>query len=93
MPGAVVALGAADGDRVEAGRSIVTVEAMKMEHAVLAPHSGVLRLDVAVGAQVRQGQVLARIEPEAAIDAAPITTAAGDPGATAASAPHEGAPA
>jgi len=31
--------------------------------------------------------------PEAAIDAAPITTAAGDPGATAASAPHEGAPA
>lgn len=93
MPGAVVALGAADGDRVEAGRSIVTVEAMKMEHAVLAPHSGVLRLDVAVGAQVRQGQVLARIEPEAAIDAAPTTTAAGDPGATTASAPHEGAPA
>lgn len=93
MPGAVVALGAADGDRVEAGRSIVTVEAMKMEHVVLAPHSGVLRLDVAVGAQVRQGQVLARIEPEPAIADDPPTTAAGDPGATTASAPHEGAPA
>ncbi|MDO8336812.1 MAG: acetyl-CoA carboxylase biotin carboxyl carrier protein subunit, partial [Microcella sp.] len=107
MPGAVVALGAADGDRVEAGRPIVTVEAMKMEHAVLAPHPGVVRLEVAVGDQVRQGQVVARIELEpsdpaeqpgthaadAAIAADPPTTAAGDPGATTASAPHEGAPA
>ncbi len=64
MPGAVVALGAADGARVEAGQPVVTVEAMKMEHAVLAPHAGVLRLEVAVGDQVRQGQVVARIEPE-----------------------------
>ncbi len=64
MPGAVVALGAVDGERVESGQPVVTVEAMKMEHAVLAPHSGVVRLEVAVGDQVRQGQVVARIEPE-----------------------------
>lgn len=64
MPGAVVALGAADGDRVDTGQPVVTVEAMKMEHAVLAPHAGVVRLEVAVGDQVRQGQVVARIEPE-----------------------------
>lgn len=61
MPGAVVATHAADGDVVEAGARIVTIEAMKMEHPVLAPHGGVVRLDVAVGDQVRRDQVLAHV--------------------------------
>ena len=61
MPGAVVALHVADGADVAAGDRIVTIEAMKMEHPVLAPHDGVVRLDVAVGDQVRRDQVLARV--------------------------------
>jgi acetyl-CoA/propionyl-CoA carboxylase biotin carboxyl carrier protein len=61
MPGAVVALHAADGARVAAGDRIVTIEAMKMEHPVIAPHAGVLRIDVAVGDQVRRDQVLAHV--------------------------------
>ncbi|MET0734455.1 MAG: biotin carboxylase N-terminal domain-containing protein [Microbacterium sp.] len=61
MPGAVVAVHAADGDRVSTGDRIVTIEAMKMEHPVTAPHDGILRLDVAVGEQVRRDQVLAHV--------------------------------
>ena len=40
MPGTVVAVHVADGDDVEAGQTIVTVEAMKMEHRITAPISG-----------------------------------------------------
>jgi acetyl-CoA/propionyl-CoA carboxylase biotin carboxyl carrier protein len=61
MPGSVVAVGVGDGDRVEGGAVVVTVEAMKMEHALSAPVSGVVELLVAVGDQVKVGQPLARI--------------------------------
>lgn len=61
MPGAVVAVHALDGAVVAAGDRIVTIEAMKMEHPVVAPHGGVVRLDVAVGDQVRRDQVLAHV--------------------------------
>jgi acetyl-CoA/propionyl-CoA carboxylase biotin carboxyl carrier protein len=61
MPGAVVAVGVADGDQVEAGTVVVTVEAMKMEHALAAPVAGVVELVVSAGEQVKVGQVLARI--------------------------------
>ena len=40
---------------------MVTVEAMKMEHALTAPVDGVVELLVAVGDQVKVGQPLARI--------------------------------
>ncbi len=61
MPGAVVAVEVADGDHVEAGSVVVTVEAMKMEHALAAPVDGVVELMVSAGDQVKVGQVLARI--------------------------------
>jgi acetyl-CoA/propionyl-CoA carboxylase biotin carboxyl carrier protein len=61
MPGAVVAIGVADGARVSAGAVVVAVEAMKMEHALTAPVDGVVELLVAVGDQVKVGQPLARI--------------------------------
>ena len=61
MPGSVVAVGVADGDRVDAGTVVVTVEAMKMEHALTAPVDGVVELLVAVGDQVKVGQPLAKI--------------------------------
>jgi acetyl-CoA/propionyl-CoA carboxylase biotin carboxyl carrier protein len=61
MPGSVVAVGLADGGTATAGSVVVTVEAMKMEHAISAPVSGVVELLVAVGDQVKVGQPLARI--------------------------------
>lgn len=70
MPGAVVAVHVADGDRVAAGDRVVTIEAMKMEHPVLAPHDGIVRLDVAPGDQVRRDQVLAHVSPAAGSDPA-----------------------
>ncbi|MDG4667836.1 biotin carboxylase N-terminal domain-containing protein [Mycobacterium sp. 236(2023)] len=69
MPGAVVAVGVEDGATVTAGTVVVTVEAMKMEHALSAPVDGVVELLVGAGEQVKVGQVLARItatkEPQA----------------------------
>ena len=60
MPGSVVAVGV-DGDAVATGDVVVTVEAMKMEHALASPVDGVVELLVAVGDQVKVGQPLARI--------------------------------
>jgi len=61
MPGSVVAVGVDDGQSVQAGTVVVTVEAMKMEHALSAPVDGAVELLVAVGDQVKVGQPLARI--------------------------------
>lgn len=61
MPGSVVAVGAADGATVEAGAVVVAVEAMKMEHSLRSPVAGVVEVLVAVGDQVKVGQLLARI--------------------------------
>jgi biotin carboxyl carrier protein len=64
MPGAVLAVHAAVGDAVTPGDPIVTLEAMKMEHAVVATIAGHLgELLVAPADQVTRGQRLATIEP------------------------------
>ncbi|MDR3662460.1 MAG: biotin carboxylase N-terminal domain-containing protein, partial [Mycobacterium sp.] len=42
MPGSVVRVGAAVGDQVTAGQPLIWLEAMKMEHTIAAPDSGVL---------------------------------------------------
>ena len=63
MPGRVVAVHAAPGSTVEVGAPIVTIEAMKMEHAAIAPASGtVSEVLVAVGDQIRRGDVVAIVE-------------------------------
>lgn len=61
MPGSVVAVGVSDGDEVAAGTVVVAVEAMKMEHSLTAPVDGVVELHVAVGDQVKVGQLLAKV--------------------------------
>ncbi len=63
MPGTVVTVQVQDGAAVEPGQPLVTVEAMKMEHSMLASVAGTVTIHVAVGDQVRQGQVVATIEP------------------------------
>jgi propionyl-CoA carboxylase alpha chain len=63
MPGGVVLVAVARGDRVEAGTVLVTLEAMKMEHVVRAPMAGtVAEIHVAVGDQVDTGDILVVIE-------------------------------
>ncbi|MFD4183187.1 acetyl/propionyl/methylcrotonyl-CoA carboxylase subunit alpha [Rhodococcus sp. NPDC058514] len=65
MPGAVIRLGAAQGDSVTQGQPILWLEAMKMEHTITAPATGVLALlSVSVGQQVDVGSVLAIVEAE-----------------------------
>jgi len=62
MPGTVVAVPVADGDTIEEGEVIVTIEAMKMEQHLTAPMTGVVRLGLRPGDLVRRDQVLATIE-------------------------------
>ncbi|OBF44609.1 pyruvate carboxylase [Mycolicibacterium peregrinum] len=55
----VVTVNVTEGDAVEAGQSIATIEAMKMEAAITAPESGtVTRIAVAPTAQVEGGDLL-----------------------------------
>jgi acetyl-CoA/propionyl-CoA carboxylase, biotin carboxylase, biotin carboxyl carrier protein len=61
MPGMVVAVSVNDGAEVDEGTVVLTVEAMKMEHALAAPVAGVVELLVAAGDLVKVGQPLARI--------------------------------
>ena len=65
MPGAVFKVVASEGDRVEAGESIIILEAMKMEIAVQAVHAGsILEILVKPGEQVTTGQILATMAVE-----------------------------
>lgn len=62
MPGTVVRIadGLAAGSAVEAGQPLIWLEAMKMEHRILAPASGTLTaLHAAPGLQVEVGALLA----------------------------------
>jgi biotin carboxyl carrier protein len=46
----------------------MTLEAMKMEHGLLAPFDGVVaQLNAAAGGQVREGVILAHIKPAGAV--------------------------
>jgi acetyl-CoA carboxylase carboxyltransferase component len=57
--GVVIALGGEPDEPVRAGAVLVVLEAMKMEHEVLALADGVVsRVEVAVGDTVAEGQVL-----------------------------------
>jgi propionyl-CoA carboxylase alpha chain len=60
MPGTVIAVHVHKGEDVEAGRPVLVLEAMKMQHTVTAPHAGtVTTMTVRVGDQVAAGEVLA----------------------------------
>ena len=66
MPGRIVLLRGAEGDRVEAGQELGVMEAMKMELALKAPADGtVVELRVAMGDFVEGDAVLIRLEIEA----------------------------
>ena len=59
MPGLVVRVAVAAGQRVDAGTGVVVVEAMKMENELRAPRAGVVEtVHVAVGQAVEKGAPL-----------------------------------
>ena len=63
MPGAVIALIAVEGAKVEKGTPLLILEAMKMEHTITAPASGtVKRFCFRVGDQVGDGDELVEFE-------------------------------
>jgi 3-methylcrotonyl-CoA carboxylase alpha subunit len=65
MPGRVTAVEVSQGEKVAKGQRLLTLEAMKMEHALTAPFDGmVAELSAAPGAQVTEGQLLVKVEPE-----------------------------
>ncbi|WDG29519.1 acety-l/propionyl-CoA carboxylase subunit alpha [Streptomyces sp. CA-278952] len=78
MPGTVVRLaeGLAAGAPVEAGQPLIWLEAMKMEHRILAPASGTLTaLHAAPGLQVEVGALLAVVQEDPAAIPVPEETA------------------
>ena len=65
MPGRVVSVHCAAGEAVSAGDRLAVLEAMKMEHTLVAPRDGVVaELLVAAGDQVEAGAALVRLEEE-----------------------------
>ena len=69
MPGTVVAVLAENGEHVAEGRTVVTVEAMKMEHPITATLPGTVTVLVGVGDRVKVDQVVATIETDDTGDA------------------------
>ena len=64
MPGRIIAVEVAAGDAVTKGQKLVTLEAMKMEHSLIAPFDGlVAELNAEAGAQVQVDALLVRIDP------------------------------
>jgi len=62
MPGTVVKLHVVHGEQVHVGQPLVALEAMKMEHVLVATYDGTVELLVAEGDLVAADEVLARIE-------------------------------
>jgi biotin carboxyl carrier protein len=63
LPGLVVAVEVSEGDEVEEGHPLLTIEAMKMQNEVRAPRSGrVIEIAVRSGQAVATGAALLRLE-------------------------------
>ncbi|MGE5650188.1 MAG: acetyl/propionyl/methylcrotonyl-CoA carboxylase subunit alpha [Bacillota bacterium] len=66
MNGQVVSVQVLDGEEVQAGQTLLVIEAMKMEHSVVAPFAGKLAgVYVKVGDQVAPGRVLVELAANA----------------------------
>ena len=63
MPGLIVELHVAEGDRVREGEKLLTTEAMKMLNVVVAPSDGVVkRLPLTAGVEVAAGDLVCELE-------------------------------
>ncbi|TRZ71667.1 MAG: hypothetical protein D4R95_06390 [Actinobacteria bacterium] len=67
LVGTIVKIGVASGQKVSVGVEMIIIESMKMEHPIVADCSGVLNeILVTVGQTVTVGQVLVRVDEDAA---------------------------
>ncbi|MDC9837253.1 acetyl/propionyl/methylcrotonyl-CoA carboxylase subunit alpha [Rhizobium binxianense] len=65
MPGLVISVDVAEGDRVARGDRLLTVEAMKMEHSLRAPFDGIVeKLQVSSGIRVSENQLVVTVVKE-----------------------------
>ncbi|MGA1053626.1 MAG: biotin/lipoyl-containing protein, partial [Ilumatobacteraceae bacterium] len=65
LPGTVIAVHVAAGDRVEEGRLLMVVEAMKMEHKIVAAGAAtVTEVRFSVGDRVDSGDLLVALDGE-----------------------------
>ncbi|NND91360.1 MAG: biotin/lipoyl-binding protein, partial [Granulosicoccus sp.] len=63
MPGRIVAIQCATGDRIRAGQPLIIMEAMKMELALCCERDGVVEsIPVRVDEQISQGREVLRLE-------------------------------
>ncbi len=63
IQGTIAAITVAVGDEVRQGQQVAVVEAMKMEHVIVAPHDGIVRgVTMAAGDVVREGFPIVFIE-------------------------------
>ena len=63
MPGKITAILVSQGEKVEEGQPLLTLEAMKMEHTLTSPRSGVVgSFDIQTGQQVMEQELLMKIE-------------------------------
>jgi acetyl/propionyl-CoA carboxylase alpha subunit len=66
MPGLVLRVLVREGEAVRTHQTLVVIEAMKMEHAIEAPHDGIVKkLHCAEGGRVTEGQLLVELEEAA----------------------------
>lgn len=63
MPGNIITVSVAEGDRVLRGQPLLVIEAMKMEQTLSAPFDGIVaELRASPGSQAAEGSLLVRIE-------------------------------
>lgn len=66
MPGKILSVHVRSGERVSAGDRLLVMEAMKMEHRIVAPFAATIaEIAVSDGGQVQEGSLLLKLEPEA----------------------------
>ncbi len=71
MPGLITSVAVRAGDKVVAGQTLLTLEAMKMEHAIAAPSDGVVAaVNFKAGDQVKEGDELAALDSAQAMETA-----------------------
>jgi 3-methylcrotonyl-CoA carboxylase alpha subunit len=75
MPGLVIDIRVSPGQHVDVGETLMVMEAMKMEHIISAPSTGIVHVIlVATGQQVDNGAVLLTMEASEAAQEVPSTT-------------------
>ncbi len=67
LAGVVVNVPVSVGDRIEAGQTLLVIEAMKMQNEIQAPHDGTVKaIHCEQGGRVEQGALILEYDPDGA---------------------------